>query len=182
MEDQKRRHGAGSQNPSSLLFALSLSVQRATERSRELTADATRGWRLRRGTPRRRTRAAGAARGTVERHHGGALWPELEGRRLGRSRRPTAAAARRAACGCVSGSVLEGSNRPLGLYRYPHGLTVYCARHSAQRRHRTPNWRHGDATALWRTSYTPEPWRRRGESQKNTTAIWRRYGVGIATP
>ena len=66
---------------------------------------------------------------------------KLEGRCLGRSRRPTAAAARRAACGCVSGSVLEGSNRPLGLYRYPHGLTltltVYCARHSAQRRHRT---------------------------------------------
>jgi len=58
------------------------------------------------------------------------------------SRRPTAAAARRAACGCVSGSVSEGSNRPLGLYRYPHGLTltltVYCARHSTQRRHRTP--------------------------------------------
>ena len=102
------------------------------------------------------------------------------------SRRPTAAAARRAACGCVSGSVSEGSNRPLGLYRYPHGLTltltVYCARYSAQRRHRTPNRRHGDATALWRTPYTPEPWRRRGESQKNATAIWRRYGVGIATP
>jgi len=101
------------------------------------------------------------------------------------SRRPTAAAAGRAACGCVSGLVSEGSNRPLGLYRYPHGLTltltVYCARHSAQRRHRTPNRRHGDATALWRTPYTPEPWRRRGESQKNATAIWRRYSDALTT-
>ena len=33
-----------------------------------------RRWRRRRGAPRRCTRAAGAARGAVERHLGGALW------------------------------------------------------------------------------------------------------------
>ena len=35
--------------------------------------------------------------------------------------------------------------------------------------------------ALWRTPYTPEPWRRRGESQKNATAIWRRYSDALTT-
>ena len=29
--------------------------------------------------------------------------------------------------------------------------------------------------ALWRTPYTLEPWRRRGESHKTATAIWRRH-------
>ena len=80
---------------------------------------------------------------------------------------------RRRACGVLPRRRLAG--------REPLTLTVYRARHSAQRGHRTPNRRHGDATALWRTPYTPEPWRRRGESHKTATAIWRRYGDATIT-
>jgi len=38
--------------------------------------------------------------------------------------------------------------------------------------------RHIGATG---TPYTPEPWRRRGESHKTATAIWRRYGDATIT-
>jgi hypothetical protein len=43
-----------------------------------VVTDQRRELRRRRGTPRRHGRAAGATRGAVERHHGGALWPEPE--------------------------------------------------------------------------------------------------------
>lgn len=43
-----------------------------------MVTDRRRKLLRRRGTPRRHARAAGAARGAVERHRGGALWPELE--------------------------------------------------------------------------------------------------------
>jgi len=72
--DQKR---AAASAPESLIpFSSSLSLSHPREQqsaAKSLKRTRHRGWRLRRGTPRRRTREAGAARGTVERHHGGAL-------------------------------------------------------------------------------------------------------------
>ena len=151
--------------------------------AREIQAAGRRLGRSRRGRPARARARPTEGRGGRRRAKRTDFQAGAGGGRP--SRRPTVAAARRAACGCVLGSVSEGSNRPLGLYRYPHGLTltltVYCARHSAQRRHRTPNRRHGDATALWRTPYTPEPWREPEKRHGDMATIWRRYSDALTT-
>ena len=185
LEDQKQRCGAGSQNPSSLLFALSLSVQRATERSRELTADATRGWRLRRGTPRRRTCAAGAARGTIERHHGGALWPEPEAEIQAANGGGGSEGCLRLRLGLGLGG-LQSATRPIQVpsrpHPHPHRLLRPPQRTKApQDAKSAPRGRHGAMADAIHAGAVASPWREPEKRHGDMATIWRRYSDALTT-